>query len=134
MLFAPGGVAEGLKPGTLVIDMSSISPIATKEFAKKINALGCDYLDAPVSGGEVGAKQATLTIMVGGPAAAFDARQAAVRPDGQEHHPCRRENGAGQTCKVANQIIVALNIQASARRRLCSHHAPAPIRPRCGRP
>ena len=63
---APDGVAEGLTPGKLVIDMSSISPIATKEFARRINALGCDYLDAPVSGGEVGAKQATLTIMVGG--------------------------------------------------------------------
>ena len=67
------------KPGTLVIDMSSISPIATKEFAKRINALGCDYLDAPVSGGEVGAKQATLTIMVGGPDSGVRARQAAVR-------------------------------------------------------
>ena len=71
VLFGPNGAAEGLKRGTLVIDMSSISPLATKEFAKKINALGCDYLDAPVSGGEVGAKQATLTIMVGGPEAAF---------------------------------------------------------------
>ena len=88
VLFSPNGVAEGLKPGTLVIDMSSISPIATKEFAKRVNALGCDYLDAPVSGGEVGAKQATLTIMVGGPDEAF-ARQATVRTDGQEHHPCR---------------------------------------------
>jgi hypothetical protein len=71
VLFGAGGVAEGLKKGTLVIDMSSISPIETKEFAKKINALGCDYVDAPVSGGEVGAKQATLTIMAGGPDAAF---------------------------------------------------------------
>ena len=62
---APGGVAAGLSTGKLVIDMSSISPTATKEFAAKVNALGCDYLDAPVSGGEVGAKQATLTIMVG---------------------------------------------------------------------
>jgi len=70
-LFSADGVAAGLQRGTLVIDMSSISPIETKAFAKKINALGCDYLDAPVSGGEVGAKQATLTIMVGGPEAAF---------------------------------------------------------------
>ncbi len=64
VLFGPGGVAEGLSRGKLVIDMSSISPTATKEYAKRVNALGCDYLDAPVSGGEVGAKQATLTIMV----------------------------------------------------------------------
>ena len=66
VLFGPNGVAQGLSPGKIVVDMSSISPIATKEFAKRINALGCDYLDAPVSGGEVGAKAATLTIMVGG--------------------------------------------------------------------
>src|SRR5450432_1240340 len=72
VLFGAGGVAKGLNKGTLVIDMSSISPIATKDFAKKINALGCDYVDAPVSGGEVGAKQASLTIMVGGPDAAFE--------------------------------------------------------------
>ncbi len=57
----------GLSKGKMVVDMSSISPIATKDFAEKINALGCDYLDAPVSGGEVGAKNATLSIMVGGP-------------------------------------------------------------------
>src|SRR6516165_7396730 len=71
VLFGSDGAAGGLKPGTLVIDMSSISPLATKEHARKVNALGCDYLDAPVSGGEVGARQATLTIMVGGPEAAF---------------------------------------------------------------
>ncbi|HRP97919.1 MAG TPA: NAD(P)-binding domain-containing protein, partial [Rhodocyclaceae bacterium] len=55
-LFAANGVAEGLSAGKIVIDMSSISPIATKEFARRINDLGCEYLDAPVSGGEVGAK------------------------------------------------------------------------------
>ena len=71
-LFSDNGVAAGLKPGKIVIDMSSISPIATKAFAKKINALGCDYLDAPVSGGEVGAKNASLSIMVGGPEACFE--------------------------------------------------------------
>ena len=112
VLFGPNGVAEGLKPGTLVIDMSSISPIATKEFAKKINALGCDYLDAPVSGGEVGAKQATLTIMVGGPEAAFARAKPLFETMGKNITHVGNENGAGQTCKVANQIIVALNIQA----------------------
>jgi 2-hydroxy-3-oxopropionate reductase len=112
VLFGPNGAAEGLKRGTLVIDMSSISPIATKEFAAKINALGCDYLDAPVSGGEVGAKQATLTIMVGGPEAAFARAKPLFDAMGKNITHVGNENGAGQTCKVANQIIVALNIQA----------------------
>jgi 2-hydroxy-3-oxopropionate reductase len=114
VLFGAGGVAEGLKPGTLVIDMSSISPIETKEFAKKINAAGCDYIDAPVSGGEVGAKQASLTIMVGGPDAAFARAKPLFDLMGKNITHVGAENGAGQTCKVANQIIVALNIQAVA--------------------
>ena len=114
VLFGAGGVADGLKPGTLVIDMSSISPIATKEFAKKVNALGCDYVDAPVSGGEVGAKQASLTIMVGGPDAAFARAKPLFDLMGKNITHVGAENGAGQTCKVANQIIVALNIQAVA--------------------
>src|ERR1700743_267239 len=71
VLFADGGVAAGLAKGKLVIDMSSISPLDTQAFAKKINALGVDYLDAPVSAGEVGARAASLTIMVGGPEQAF---------------------------------------------------------------
>ena len=114
VLFSPNGVAEGLKPGTLVIDMSSISPIATKEFAKKINALGCDYLDAPVSGGEVGARQASLTIMVGGPSRAFERAKPLFEKMGKNITHVGEANGDGQTCKVANQIIVALNIQACA--------------------
>jgi len=111
-LFGAGGVAEGLKPGSLVIDMSSISPIATKDFAKRINALGCDYVDAPVSGGEVGAKQASLTIMVGGTEAAFARANPLFELMGKNITHVGNEAGAGQTCKVANQIIVALNIQA----------------------
>jgi 2-hydroxy-3-oxopropionate reductase len=111
-LFGPGGVAEGLNKGSLVIDMSSISPLDTKTFASKINAKGCDYLDAPVSGGEVGAKQATLTIMVGGPDAAFERAKPLFETMGKNITHVGSENGAGQTCKVANQIIVALNIQA----------------------
>uniref|UniRef100_UPI001183E3FB 2-hydroxy-3-oxopropionate reductase n=1 Tax=Elioraea rosea TaxID=2492390 RepID=UPI001183E3FB len=111
VLFGAGGVAEGLSKGKLVIDMSSISPTATKEFAKKINALGCDYLDAPVSGGEVGAKNAALTIMVGGPQAAFDRAKPLFEAMGK-NITLVGENGAGQTTKVANQIIVALNLQA----------------------
>src|SRR4029077_13621923 len=112
-LFGPNGAAEGLKRGTLVIDMSSISPLATKEFAKKINALGCDYLDAPVSGGEVGAREATLTIMVGGPQRSFDLAKPLFDLMGK-NISLIGDNGAGQTCKVANQIIVALNIEAVA--------------------
>ena len=111
VLFGETGVAEGLSAGTLVIDMSSISPIETKDFAARINALGCDYLDAPVSGGEVGAKAGTLTIMVGGPEAAFERARPLFELMGK-NITLVGGNGAGQTCKVANQIIVALNIEA----------------------
>ena len=113
-LFGADGAAAGLGKGTLVIDMSSISPIATKDFARRVEALGCQYLDAPVSGGEVGAKQATLTIMVGGPTAAFDRAKPLFDLMGKNITHVGEANGAGQTCKVANQIIVALNIQAVA--------------------
>jgi len=111
VLFGKNGVAEGLSPGKVVVDMSSISPFATKEFAKKINALGCDYLDAPVSGGEVGAKAASLTIMVGGPEAAFERVRPLFELMGK-NITLVGGNGDGQTTKVANQIIVALNIAA----------------------
>jgi len=114
VLFGAGGVAEGLNKGSLVIDMSSISPIATKDFARRIAEKGCDYLDAPVSGGEVGAKQATLTIMVGGPDTAFARATPLFEAMGKNITHVGSENGAGQTCKVANQIIVALNLQAVA--------------------
>jgi 2-hydroxy-3-oxopropionate reductase len=113
VLFGKDGVGEGLGKGKIVIDMSSISPIATKEFAKKVNALGAEYLDAPVSGGEVGAKAASLTIMVGGSESAF----AAVKPIFEKlgkNITLVGGNGDGQTTKVANQIIVALNIEAVA--------------------
>jgi 2-hydroxy-3-oxopropionate reductase len=111
VLFGSAGVAEGLKPGKIVVDMSSISPIATKGFAKRVNACACDYLDAPVSGGEVGAKAATLTIMVGGSKTAF----ATVKPIFElmgKNVTLVGGNGDGQTTKVANQIIVALTIEA----------------------
>jgi 2-hydroxy-3-oxopropionate reductase len=110
-LFGDNGVASGLSPGTVVVDMSSISPIATKEFARRINELGCDYLDAPVSGGEVGAKAASLTIMVGGPQAAFDRVRPLFDLMGK-NVTLVGGNGDGQTTKVANQIIVALTIEA----------------------
>jgi 2-hydroxy-3-oxopropionate reductase len=111
VLFGDKGVAAGLSAGKVVVDMSSIAPLATKEFAKKINALGCDYLDAPVSGGEVGAKAASLTIMVGGPQAAFDRVNPLFEVMGK-NITLVGGNGDGQTTKVANQIIVALNIEA----------------------
>ena len=112
VLFGAHGVAEGLSPGKLVIDMSSISPIETKVFAGRVAELGCQYLDAPVSGGEVGAKQATLTIMVGGPEDAFQRALPLFQAMGKNITHVGNENGAGQVCKVCNQIIVALNIQA----------------------
>ena len=88
-----------------------ISPLDTQDFAKSINALGCDYLDAPVSGGEVGAREATLSIMVGGPEQAFERAKPLFDLMGK-NISLIGDNGAGQTCKVANQIIVALNIEA----------------------
>ena len=111
VLFGEGGVAAALSEGKTVVDMSSISPMETKTFAEKINALGCDYLDAPVSGGEVGAKAASLTIMVGGPDAAFQRVKPLFDLMGK-NITLVGGNGDGQTCKVANQIIVALNIAA----------------------
>ena len=111
VLFGAKGVAEGLTRGKIVVDMSSISPVETKQFAQKINALGCQYLDAPVSGGEVGAKAASLTIMVGGPEDAFNKVKPLFELMGK-NITLVGGNGDGQTCKVANQIIVALNIEA----------------------
>ena len=110
-LFDANGIAEGLSAGKIVVDMSSISPLETKEFARKINALGCEYLDAPVSGGEVGAKNATLSIMVGGSEAAFTTVKPLFELMGK-NITLVGGNGDGQTAKVANQIIVALNIEA----------------------
>jgi len=110
-LFGQNGVAEGLSRGKTVVDMSSISPIETKKFAKKINALGCEYVDAPVSGGEVGAKNAALTIMVGGSQPTFDKLKPVFELMGKSI-TLVGGNGDGQTCKVCNQIIVALNIEA----------------------
>ena len=112
-LFSEKGIAAGLSQGKVVVDMSSISPIATKTFAQKINALGCDYLDAPVSGGEVGAKNATLSIMVGGSEATFERVKPLFELMGK-NITLVGGNGDGQTAKVANQIIVALNIEAVA--------------------
>ncbi|MDZ4189040.1 MAG: 2-hydroxy-3-oxopropionate reductase, partial [Hydrogenophaga sp.] len=130
VLFGDTGVAKGLSAGKVVVDMSSISPMATKQFAQKINALGCDYLDAPVSGGEVGAKAGSLTIMVGGPEAAFERVKPLFEAMGK-NITLVGGNGDGQTTKVANQIIVALNIEAVAEALLFASKAgadPAKVR------
>jgi len=114
VLFSENGVAAGLASGAkgkIVVDMSSIDPIATKEFAKKILALGAGYIDAPVSGGEVGAKAASLTIMCGGDEGDFGRVRPLLEKMGK-NITLVGGNGDGQTTKVANQIIVALNIAA----------------------
>ncbi len=114
VLLGANGVLEGISSGTLVIDMSSISPIATRNFAARFREKGAGYLDAPVSGGEVGAKAASLTIMVGGPQAEFDRALPIFQKLGKNITLIDEQNGAGQICKIANQIIVALNIEAVA--------------------
>jgi 2-hydroxy-3-oxopropionate reductase len=110
-LFGKNGVAEGIKSGSIVVDMSSISPIATKEFAGKLKAMGVDMLDAPVSGGQVGAQNATLSIMVGGSVENFERIKPFFEIMGKNIVHIGG-NGDGQTCKVANQIVVALTIEA----------------------
>jgi 2-hydroxy-3-oxopropionate reductase len=112
VLFGSNGVAVGLTPGKIVVDMSSISPLATKEFARRIQEEHtCAYLDAPVSGGELGAKAGSLTIMVGGEEEVFERVKPILEVMGK-NITLVGGNGAGQTCKVANQIIVALTIEA----------------------
>ena len=112
-LFGEKGVAKGLKAGKTVVDMSSISPVETKLYAQKIEALGCDYLDAPVSGGDVGAKNAALSIMVGGKSEVFERVKPVFELMGK-NITLVGGSGDGQTCKVANQIVVALTINAVA--------------------
>ncbi|MDL2284042.1 2-hydroxy-3-oxopropionate reductase [Oxalobacter sp. OttesenSCG-928-P03] len=124
VLFGENGVAKGISAGKIVVDMSSISPIATKAFAQKINALGAEYLDAPVSGGEVGARAGSLTIMVGGSEVVFNKVRPLFELMGQ-NITLVGGNGDGQTTKVANQIIVALNIQAVAEAMLFASRAGA---------
>ena len=130
VLFGEHGVAAGMTPGKIVVDMSSISPLATKAFARRINELGCEYLDAPVSGGEVGAKAASLTIMVGGSESAFETVKPLFSLMGKNTTLVGR-NGDGQTTKVANQIIVALTIEAVSEALLLASRAgadPAKVR------
>ena len=130
VLFGANGVAEGLSPGTLVIDMSSISPVATKEFARRIEEAGCAWLDAPVSGGEVGARNGKLTIMAGGSDDAFARARPLLEIMG-ERITYVGPAGDGQTTKVCNQIIVGLTIEAVAEALLLARKAgadPAKVR------
>ena len=110
-LFDPNGISEGLSSGKIVVDMSSISPIETKEFAKKVRETGAEYVDAPVSGGEVGAKNASLSIMAGGSQETFDRVLPLLQLMGK-NITLVGDCGDGQVTKVANQIIVALTIEA----------------------
>ena len=126
VLFGEGGVIEGLKPGTLVIDMSSIAPIATQGFAKRIHEAGGEYVDAPVSGGEGGAINAALTIMVGATEAGFERARPILEVMGKTITHIGG-HGAGQTCKVANQIVVALTIEAVAEGLLFASKAGADV-------
>jgi 2-hydroxy-3-oxopropionate reductase len=113
VLFGENSVAEGLNDGKIVMDMSSISPIETRTFAARISQLGCDYVDAPVSGGDIGARNATLTIMVGASETVFEKVKPVLELMGKTI-TLVGTNGAGQVCKIANQIIVALTIEAVA--------------------
>lgn len=126
VLFGEGGVIEGLKPGTLVIDMSSIAPMQTQEFAKRITDAGGEYVDAPVSGGEGGAINAALTIMVGATDKGFERATPLLEVVGKTITHIGG-HGAGQTCKVANQIVVALTIEAVAEGLLFASKAGADV-------
>ena len=111
VLFGKEGVAEGIKPGSTVIDMSSISPMATRRFAERLLAIKVEMLDAPVSGGQIGAEQGTLSIMVGGKETVFSAMKPYFELMGKNIVHIGG-NGDGQVCKVANQIVVALTLEA----------------------
>jgi 2-hydroxy-3-oxopropionate reductase len=126
VLFGAEGVASGIKSGSLVIDMSSISPVSTKTFAERLRGQGVDYLDAPVSGGEVGAKNAALTIMVGGSDEAF-ARALPLFEKMGKNITHVGGVGDGQTAKVANQIIVGLTIEAVSEALLFAKQAGADV-------
>jgi 2-hydroxy-3-oxopropionate reductase len=113
VLFGYDCVADGAKAGSVVIDMSTISPTATQEFAHKLAARGIDMLDAPVSGGEIGAINATLSIMVGGKPAVFERMKPVLEAMGK-NIVLVGDHGAGQVAKACNQIVVAVTIEAVA--------------------
>ena len=113
-VFGKGGIAEGAKPGLDIIDMSSIAPLESKAIAEALKERGINMMDAPVSGGEPKAIDGTLSIMCGGPRALFDKYYDLLMKMGASAVHCGDANGAGNTVKLANQIIVAVNIAACA--------------------
>ena len=110
-LFDKNGAAEGLKKGTVVIDMSSINPVESQDISKKLAELGIEFLDAPVSGGEPKAIDGTISVMVGGKQEIFDKYYDLIKAMAGSVVRVG-DVGAGNTTKLANQIIVALNIAA----------------------
>ena len=111
VILGDGGVLEGAAPGSVVVDMSSIAPSVSQKIADACGRVGVDFLDAPVSGGEPMAKSGDLAIMVGGKQGVFDRVEPLFRAMGKSWILCG-EYGAGNTTKLANQIIVAANIEA----------------------
>jgi len=112
VLFAENGVAAGAREGTVFIDMSTISPVATRDFAARLAKKGVHYLDAPVSGGDIGAVNGTLTIMVGGESESFEqARPIFEVMGGRVTHV--GPVGSGQTVKACNQILCAVHMVAA---------------------
>ncbi|MFI9645055.1 2-hydroxy-3-oxopropionate reductase [Streptomyces sp. NPDC052040] len=111
--YGPDGILENAKPGTLLIDMSSITPGTSVELARRAREKGIRVLDAPVSGGEAGAVEGVLSIMAGGERADFEAAKPLFEALGRTIVLCG-PHGAGQTVKAANQLMVAVNIQACA--------------------
>lgn len=111
VVFGPNGIAEGIRPGSLLIDMSSISPVTAVKVAEELGKKGVRVLDAPVSGGDVGARQGTLSIMVGGPEDVFNEALPVFQALGKNIVLCGG-HGAGQITKLCNQILVAIQLEA----------------------
>jgi 2-hydroxy-3-oxopropionate reductase len=126
VLFGPDGVSRGIKPGSAVVDMSSISPLETRRFAERLRGQGVEMLDAPVSGGQIGAQNATLSIMVGGRPEVFERVRPLFEKMGKNIVHIGG-NGDGQICKVANQIVVALTIEAVGEALLLASKAGADV-------
>jgi 2-hydroxy-3-oxopropionate reductase len=126
VLFGPDGVSEGIQSGSIVVDMSSISPVETRKFAERLRDRGVEMLDAPVSGGQIGAQNATLSIMVGGKPQVFERVKPLFEKMGK-NIVYIGGNGDGQICKVANQIVVALTIEAVGEALLLASKAGADV-------
>jgi 2-hydroxy-3-oxopropionate reductase len=113
VVFGPQGVVEGIRPGSTLVDMSSISPVTAVKVATELGKMGVKVLDAPVSGGDVGAIKATLSIMVGGPEEVFNEVLPIFQALGKSIVLCGA-HGAGQVTKLCNQVLVALQLEAVA--------------------